>query len=237
MPTPTLVSFFSPTDILGLGGSFVPQSNAPSASKKRAQGLLENGDEGISKTHGGETKLVSVYEYQSEAGNIALPKIGSILTSRHIDSIDVEYTPTGWPKITVNSHQHDANPHTAANEFTSCVVLPAQFGVPRTLLDTTPTTPVVIFALGADDAGIGIKSLKYSFGCTHLDEDDEVGDHLAGDNRDGVEKIDVSMTGIPAAVTIGAGWDKLASGNANANTAADTDSFSLEHHVARDVEA
>lgn len=236
MSTPTKLGFFTPTDVLTLGGSFVPQSDTPSTTLKRAQGLLANGDEGISKTFGSETKRAFLYEYQAASGVITIPHPGTIVASLHIDSVDVEYQPNGWPKITVNTHQHGSRPHTVMDaEFTPSIALPAQFGIPRTIQDLATPTAGDIFKLGTDDAGIGIKSAKYSIGCTHLDEDDEVGDHLAGENRDCVEKIDIGLTGIPASVTIGAGWDKLTDGTGSSNTAADTATISLEHHVLRDV--
>ena len=234
----TVLGFFKPTDVLSLGGSFIPQSDTPSTTLKRAQGLLANGDEGVSKTYGSETKRVVVYEYQSPSGTITLPKLGTIVSSLHIDSADVEYQANGWPKITVNTHQHGTNPHTTmANKYTPSITLPAQFGIPRGLLDKATPTPADVFKLSTDDAGIGVKSMKYSISCTHLDEDNEVGEHLAGENRDGVEKLDIGLTGIPATVTVGSGWDKLSDGTGKSNTAADTATISLEHHVLRDVVA
>ena len=231
----TVLGFFTPTDVLSLGGAFIPQSDTPSTTKKRAQGLLANGDEGISKTYGVDTKRTLVYEYQSATGDIALPSVGEIIAALHVDSVDVEYSPNSWPKITITCHQHAENAHTAANEYSCTVALPAQFGIPRALDDGATPTPTDIFKLGADDTGIGIKSMKYSLSCTHLDEDDEVGDHLAGENRDGVEKLDIGLTGLPASVTVAATWDNLSDGTAAGNTAADTRTISLEHHIARDA--
>jgi hypothetical protein len=231
----TVLGFFTPTDVLGLGGSFIAQSDAPVTTKKRAQGLLANGDEGISKTYGEETKRTVTYEHQNATGVITLPPVGSVMASLHIDSIDVEYQPNAWPKVSFQTHQHAVNPHTAANEYSSTIALPSQFGIPRALDDGAEPTAADIFKLGADDTGIGIKSMKYSLSCTHQDEDGETGDHLAGENRDGVEKLDIGLTGIPASVTVGADWDNLSDGTSLGNTAADARNISLEHHIARDV--
>lgn len=230
------VGFFTPTDILALGGSFVIQSDKPTSTLKRAQGLLANGDEGIRKMYGAESKRVLTYEYQSASGTITLPKVGSVISALHIDSIDVEYKPEGWPQITFNCHQHGSNPHTSGNTlnlFLGTIALPAQFGIPRSIQDTTVPTAVDIFKLALGDASIGVKSVKYTLSCTHLDEDIS-GEHLAGDNRDGVEKLDIGLTGIPGtAPTIGANWDQPDNGTDKGNTKADESSISLEHHIAR----
>jgi hypothetical protein len=231
----TNLGFFSPTDVLSLGGSFIPQSDMPVTTLKRAQGLKANGDEGINVTYGTDTKRTIVYEHQAASGYITPPLVGDVVASLHIDSVEIEYSPTSWPKITITCHNHAVKAHTAENEFTATVKLPAQFGIPRALTDTATPTPADIFKLGTDDSTIGIKSMKYSLSCTHLDEDGETGDHLAGENRDGVEKLDIGLTGIPASVTVGATWAKLSDGTAKANTAADTQTISLEHHIARTV--
>jgi len=231
----TVVGFFTPTDILSLGGSFIVQSCKPVDGLQRAQGLLANGDEGIKKTFGGRTDMQIVYEYQSETGNITLPVAGDVLGTYHIDRVRLEYRANAWPLITITCHKHAAATHTTANEFTCTAVFPAQFGIPRNIDDTTPTTPLEVFALGADDSGIGIKSMAYELSCVHLDEDGETGAHLVGENRDGIEKLDITLLGIPATVTHTAGWDELSDGTDKTNTSADGRSLSYEHHIARDA--
>jgi len=234
----SVVGFFTPTDVLTLGAPFIAQSDKPITSLKRAQGLLPNGDEGISKTYGSEIKRVLEYEYQSANGVITLPLAGSVIAALHIDSIDVNYQPNGWPKISFNCHQHGSNPHTSVNtlnKFACSLALPAQFGIPRNIQDLEAPAPVDIFKLAIADAAIGVKSLKYSLKCNHLDEDIS-GEHLCGENRDGVETLDVGLTGIPGtAPTIGATWDDLDAGTDKANTKADEASYKLEHHIARFV--
>lgn len=229
----TILGFFSPTDILSLGGNFIVQSCTPSDTLQRAQGLLGNGDEGITKTYGGKTDLTVVYEYQSEAGNITLPKVGEVKATYHVDRVRLEYRANAWPLITITCHKHAAATHTAANQFAASVTFPAQFGIPRSLTDTTSPTPVDLWKMGADDAGIGVKSMSYECSCTHLDEDGETSAHLAGQNRDGVEKLDVGLTGIPASITVLAGWANLSNGTSKGNTAADTQTMSYERHALR----
>jgi len=231
----TVVNFFNPSDILSLGGSFIVQSVTPTDTLKRAQGLLANGDEGINKTHGGKTDLTIVYEYQNESGNITLPNVGSVAGGYHIDRVRIQYRANAWPLITITCHKHAANSHTAQNEFAATIVFPAQFGIPRSLQDAATPTPNDIWKLGADDDTIGIRDMSYELSCQHQDEDGETGAQCAGENRDGVEKLDVTTTGKAASVTVGTGWAKLSDGNPTGNTAVEQQTLSYEHHVARET--
>lgn len=231
----TVVNFFNPTDLLALGGSFIVQNGTPSDSLERAQGLLANGDEGIAKTYGGKTNLQIAYEYQNETGNITLPNVGSVAGTYHIDRIRLEYRANAWPLITFTCHKHAANTHTAANEFAPTITFPAQFGIPRSLKDTATPTAADLWKMGTDDTGIGIKSMSYEIGCVHVDEPNETGAQLAGENRDGVEKLDIGLTGVPASITVKAGWDKLSDGSPKSNTAVDQQTLSYEHHLAREA--
>lgn len=220
----TVIGFFSPTDILGLGGYFIVQSVTPSVTQQRAQGALGNGDEGVNKVFGSRTDLVVVYEYQHETGNIALPRVGQIKATYHIDRVRLQYRSNAWPLITITCHKHAVATHIDCNTFATSVTLPAQFGIPRSLN---------VWALGANDAGIGIKDMTLDLSCVHQDEDGESGAHLWGENRDGLEKLDIALVGIPASSTITNTWSTLNDGTALNNTAADTQTLSYEHHVLR----
>lgn len=225
------VPFFNPTDVLSLGGDMIQQSNGIKETNQRAQGLGATGDEAANKLHGGMSQGSVVYEDHTESGNLTLPNVGKVAGGYHIDSIQVEYQPTGWPRITFNVHQHDSNPHVDAdlNTFSATVDLPCQFGIPRTL-ELASDGVTVVFANGDTDSGM--RSLSYTLSCTHVDED-ENGDHLAGENRDGVEQLQIGFTKDPDTTTIHADWDNLDDGPDKSNTAAETGSLTLEHHVSR----
>lgn len=232
------VPFFNPADVLGLyvdanGNRWIQQTNGIKDSNQRAQGLGATGDEVANKLHGGISRGAVVYECFDETGYLVLPLVGEVKGGYHIDSFQVEYQPTGWARLTVNVHQHDDNVHadTEMEEFATTVKFPAQFGIPRTLTDAA-TGLVTIFENGDTDSGM--RSLSYTLGCTHLDED-ENGDHLAGENRDGVETLQLGFTKEPDTTTIGTGWDTMEDGPDKSNTAAETASLNLEHHVAREA--
>jgi len=228
MPDPTPVPFFNPSDITGLGGDWVVQENNLALALQRTGGLGATGDEVASKTHGGKTSGTVVLECHEETGNLTLPNAGSVAGGYVLEKEELKYQPTGWPRLTLTLHQHSTNPHaTGLRESVPSLVFPAQFGIPRTVDDGK--TPVVAqFSLG--DTAAGITDLTYTLGVTHLDEDQN-GDHLAGENRDGVETLSVGFTKDPETVTGPAGWDKLNDGTTKGNTAAEKSSMAWEHHV------
>jgi hypothetical protein len=227
------VPFFSPTDVLSLGGTWAVQENSLSESNQRAQGLDAVGDEAAGQTYDNKTAGTIVYEDHSAAGGtLTLPAVGSVAGGYHIDSLSLAYNATGWPRLTVTVHKHADNSHADGdmNEYSATPVFPTGFGIPRELEDALEAS---LFSITDDDAGL--RSMTYTLGATHVDENDEAGDHLAGQTRDGVETLAVEFTKIPAVVTIAAGWDEMTDGSNKSNTAAETASMSWEHHVARDA--
>lgn len=222
------INFFNPSDVLSLSASgWVQQQNNITDSVQRAQGLGATGDEAAKKTYDGKAAGSVVYDCFTETGNLTLPKVGQIAGGYHIDSLSLVYSPNGWPRLTVNVHQHDSNSHTSGlNTFTPSLTCPAQWGVPRAL------------SISDLDTSAGVRGCTYTVGCTHEDES-ENGDHLAGENRDGVETLAYEFT--VGAAALGAefagpsGWDEMSDGSPKGNTSAETRSMQWEHHIARDA--
>lgn len=238
--------FFNPTDpltintLLTLTGSltWLIQSNTPSKKADRAAGLKANGDESAWKAHNASETRTLVYECHALTGTLKVPVVGTVTASTvwHIDSAKVDYKPAGWPTLTVQVHKHTgATSHTAAscNTYAAGIALPAMFGIPALLNDTATPTAGVDFEL--DNAVIGLKSLSYGLSCTHQDETGSTGDWLAGQNRDGVETLDVAFTGIPddTDLTLALTWHNATDGQSATNTAVDGRSLSLVRHLAR----
>jgi len=224
--TELAIPFFNPADVLSLSGDdWVQQENNITETAQRAQGLDADGNEAANKRHGVTEAGTVVYECHLETGDLTLPKVGIVVGGYHLDNFVVAYNPTGWPRLTASVHNHGANAHAAdLRTFTPTLTLPAQFGVPRTLGEES-------FALTAADCGVA--GMSYSCGCTHVDED-ENGDHIAGQNRDGDERLTWEFTGVPT-VTPKADWDEMSDGNVKSNTAAEKSSMSWEHHITHDV--
>lgn len=222
------VPFFNPSDP-GLGGDWIVQSNGIKDASQRAQGLKANGDEAAHKLFDGKAAGPVVFECHVETGNLTIPNVGSVIGGYVVERCTLRYNATGWPQLTLDVHQHDDNPHADGelNEFAATPTFPAQFGIPRSL-----TIGATSFALTDTDAGMN--SLEYSLGAVHVDES-ENGLHLAGDNRDGIETLNVGFTKDPATVTAPTGWDLLSDGPDTSNTAAERGTMAWEHHIARET--
>lgn len=238
----TVVGFFGPTDTLVPGGNWTVQDASASKSFQRFGALGDDGDEVASKLYGERRDLAQNYEDVTETGSLTLPMVGDIGGDHHLDNFTVRYTPTAFPTLALSGHKHGASAHGAcARMYALPVILPAQWGCPRTLLATREIDPEglppayhpALFTLGNDDAGIGVKSITVTMSCTHQDETGETGEQIAAENRDGVCRVEVQLLGVPAALTFPDDeWDFTSDGTPKANTAADTYSFTLEKHVA-----
>jgi len=228
------IGFFDPDDVLGLSGDgWVQQENNIATTHQRAQGLSAIGDEAAKHVHGELASGSVVYECHAETGNLTLPNAGAVLGASEgvdgylVDNCQLVYSPTGYPRLTLNVHQHGENPHADEDmrQFTPSLTCPAQYGVPRTL--------------GISNLGdvCGVRGCTYTWGVTHVDED-ENGDHLAGQSRDGVETLAYEFTGHDhgegdtPAFADPSGWDEMNDGATKGNTAADTSSLAWEKHAA-----
>lgn len=240
------VSFFAPADpllintLLSLTGDamWIHQTNAPAKSSDRAQGLKANGDEAAWRAHNVKGSGSVVYKCFLATGALTIPAAGIVTNTNHVDSVKLGYDPVGWPTLTVAYHKHlGAATHLATggavcNSFATTLAFPAGFGIPSSLVDLTPVTPVVQFEIAS--AAVGMKALEYTLSCTHVDESAN-GDWLAGDNRDGVEQIDAETTGVPddGDVDVDATWHNANDGQSEGNTSANSRKLSYSRHVAR----
>lgn len=230
--------FFTPEDSFGGFVGWVIQTGGnPSLQTGRASELGNKGDEIAFEGFDAKTSVSCVYGPTVYTGNLTLPKIGLIKNGFHIDSVSVSYNQQGFPAMTVTGHRHDAgSADTDCRTYTGTVVLPARkIGVPSAIQDNA-SVPVDVFKL-EDDAEVGMKGLTYTLSCTHVDEPDGDGGHLAGDNHDGVEKIDIEMSGeaLSDEYIVGQGWFVEANAMANqGNTSKTTRSLSIVKHISAD---
>lgn len=236
-------TFFTPTDPIEINtlldleegdAQWIFQSATPETQSDRASGLATNGDEAAWKAYNAKKSVTAVYKCFALSGNLKLPDVGVVASTFHIDSVKLDYDPAGYPTLNVSMHKHTgATTHatSSCNSFATDIVFPAQFGIPSTLFDNTIET----FAL--DAAGIGMRSLSFGLGCTHVDELGGTGDWLAGDNHDGVETLDIEFTGAPddEDFTFDSTWHKGSDGTPESNTSVNTRKVSLTRHIARSV--
>ncbi len=237
------VKFFSPdATAFGTLADWELQSGAnPSVSRQRAQALKADGDELAAVQYGARIALSANYVAKTTTGTtLSVPKAGTVSGGAHVDSVSVSYSQTGFPTLSVEGHRHAtvagvAASHETCRTYSPSIVLPPRtIGVPSSIkgLDGKP-----VFTKPDD---VGMRSLNYRLAVTHVDEDDGDGNHLAAENRDGVETLEIEFTGEVdvSELAIADGWMLPESSSVSqSNTAATTTSVTLVHHVAMDSEA
>lgn len=222
------IKFFYPDDPLSLAG-WELQSNTPNSSRERSQGLKNSGDEKRGVTYNTKSTFTLVYKNFEASGDLALPKVGSVVNGHHIDSISLALKNTSDPELSVTTHKHeDGENHAAGScrEYTPSITFKAGWGIQRDGIG---------FTLAAEDVAVGIQSVDYGLSVTHLDELGDQGVWLAGENRDGVETFSLALLGTGATITMPTDaehpWGLVSQSGGETNEAADTETFEFEHHI------
>lgn len=238
----TPVTFFDPSSPFGaLTGWEVQSGGDPTKTKQRAQELNSTGDELAAQEYDKRSTVSATYEPTVWSGesDLLIPVVGEVREGYHIDSIALSFTQTKVPVLTVSGHKHDdGKGHTvlSCRTYTPTPVFPVQgIGVPSELKDVAN---VSIFALEAL-ATVGLRSLNYSLAVTHEDELDGSGAHLAGENRDGVESLEIEFTGgavLGTDFTLDSNWFVATETPSQSNTAVKTKTFSASQHIVKDAE-
>jgi len=222
MPTP--VGFFSPADVLGLGGYNVIQRVSAVVDMRRSSAVRDNGDEANFKTFAGKLSVLAVYDYEYESGNISLLSAGAVSRGYHVDVAKLEYRPNAWPRLSYTLHKHASNNHSSCYSFAPTPTFPAQFGIPRSLN---------VWNMGAADTTIGLRAMIYTITCKHMDEEGEDGSQLVGENNDGIEVLEIELTGVPASLSIASGWVAMQNGIDRAAVSVDRQVLRYERHRTR----
>lgn len=218
------ITYFAPEDPLSLAGWEV-QSNQPSASSDRASQLGSDGDECGYDLYNNTISKTLEYGSCASSGQLILPDAGETKNGEMIDGFTLSFSNTDKPKLSVNTHKHSPTTHTdgSTRKYKPSITFDAGFGIPREGMG---------FTLDVGDIGVGIQSVEYSLNVTHVDDQGDLGDWIAGDNHDGVETFSITIVGSGATITPpGEGWGLISqSGGAN-NEGADTETFEYERHV------
>jgi hypothetical protein len=220
------IKFFSVDNVFGTQTGWTQNTGSnPNITEERANALGATGDEIAWQAHGKKEAYSATFVSTALTGNLAIPKVGTVVSGVHIDSVSVAYTAVGYPILTLNGHKHLAGEvDTGCKEYQASITLPAQFGVPSTITDA--------FTLEAE-AEVGMRGMTYTLTCTHVEEMDADGGLLGSDNHDGVETLAIELTGEadPAEYTIDADWHEGSANRSQANTSATTKSLTLTKHI------
>ncbi len=221
------LEFFGPVDPFGLTSWEIQNGPNPSTEYQRASALGSDGDEIAFTQYGGKSSGTCEYVAKVATGTLTIPNVGSVKNGWHIDSVQVSYSQTEWPKLSISCHKHVSGVEdSACREYAPSLTFPARLiGVPTSLGDafsvTTGTT-------------VGLRSIQYQLQCNHVEVENNEGGNLAGDNYDGTETLSVEFTGSvePTAWTLGEKWTADTVAKSQSNTEATTTSLSATHHIA-----
>lgn len=226
------VKFFDTTDPFGLADWEVQTGPNPNLTKQRASALNRFGNEFARAQYGAQEACSFTYVAKKFTGTLTVPNVGLVSGGYHLDNWSVSYSQTGYPTLTLSCHRHiDGTEDSNCRQYAPTFSVPARaIGVPTSISGKTEGT---VFAL-ADSATVGIRSMTLSVALNHVDEMDNEGGHLAGDNYDGSETISVDFTGDidSSDYTLHAEWTDDSLNKSNGNTTATTSSLTASHHVA-----
>lgn len=214
----------SASDVLGLGGNWIPQNSQISTDFSYAEMLKSNGDYQKWSDTFDEIATVNIpYRFNADAGlGAGLPNIGSIHNGYHIDGYTIDTTHNEYPMVTFSAHQHGVNPHIDDR---------VEYALPAGLI------ALALGSLGAYDwAGLAAdevcgQSSTLTMSLNHIDENCD-SDHWTGQNVQGVVECTVNYIGNITSFTV-AGYTVTNYTINDSNEAFDTSSITFSDYLTR----
>jgi hypothetical protein len=175
------------------GLELIDDNDSESVDRKRQLG--STGQEIAKKMANTMKKFTSVYAVKSDTNGIAALILGSLMNSRLVTKIQID-TDNGDEanKVTIDGHQHAVNPHADDRFQVAIGVTCNAFGAHDFLGGT------------AGDAASPSNG-TITFECQHNDKPDKDGDHLVGENYDGMVTASTTWEGVPTTPADAAIWD------------------------------
>lgn len=214
--------FFDAVDPFGMTG-WEPQNGGDAGDQtvQTAVALNKNGDCFAKQEYDAKSEISCTYK--GNVSGLALPAVGELKNGYHIDSYTVTWTQNDFCQLVVNGHKHiGGKPDKDCRTYVGSIQTAGGFGCPDALGP---------FELSAD-AEIGVRTFTYTVQANHVDELQGNGTHLAGDNYDGTEQLNVELTGEYGGFTSKDGWTVDTKSKARSNTGATTSSATYTKHIA-----
>lgn len=174
-----------------------PQQPSKDVTFDRATAADANGDEAVSKLSNGRTEYSTPFQASVTGSAPTVPaNIGAVLNSGAavLLSIDIGTTRNAFATMTLAGHQHADNPHAdTLRQVAHGITLADGYGAKD-------------FLGGTAGSNAAVQSGSISIKVEHVDETDESGDHLVGNNYGGMLEATTVWTGVPSATSDGS-WD------------------------------
>lgn len=231
----TKINFFNPVDVFALlasGWDVQTDQYTNADSFEEVVGLKADGNFKANDVFNNVKEGQVTYKAFAATGNLTLPVLGTVTAGGVLlRQFGVEYTAKDFPTLTAAAHKSVTGAaHGTYRKYTPTVVLPAGRGVPRALVDTATPTAGDVFKLGTDDAGIGMLRMSYSLNAEFISPD--TAEFVAGEFANAYEEITVTMTGVPASITIGADWEYVGKDGERGNQTAEGFSITIRKRIA-----
>jgi hypothetical protein len=207
MAEPTIQFALVTADGFGAITGWNKQDANADAAKDRAASLSEIGNETASKVTNETTKVTSNYKAAAAGSAPALPTtIGALVNSLILESVSIDTKAQDFAGMALSGHNHTTNAHadTLLQAALSAYTLDDGFGVTDFLEGTA-----------GDNASAQSGSLQISL--QHVDEVDEGGDHLIGNNYNCTVTATTEWCGVPTTAAA-AGWDNVSVKTVTGNT-------------------
>lgn len=232
------VQFFAPACDITVDSHWKFQDGgAKETTRERASELGADGDEVAHATHGARSTTSFIFIHDGDGDALVFPNPGTVSGGWHIDDFSVVWSRDAIaPKMTVNCHKHESGTNHSSGScrtYTPSLVAiaPQTFGCPSAFSGGTGKNGFTL----AQGAVVDLRDATYTVKCSHVDEANRTGGELAGNNYDGVETLEVNLTGEATSDDWTSDWDRVSDGVTPSNTGATATKLSFEHHLAHDT--
>jgi hypothetical protein len=208
------------SDVLGLGGSFIPQSSTTTTNQEWARMTAADGKWlKWSNEFNDMTEVSVTYKFNAIIGlPAALPNLGAVSNGYLITEIGIESTYNDWPTITFTAHNHGTNAHIDDRN---------KWDLSTELATATGAFGSYDWAGKAAGAVCATRS-TITASLNHVDAECSGGDHWTGQSIQAQLSATVEYVGAPLASTTVTGWNTASFAYDDSNENFDTSTITIE---------
>lgn len=217
-------------DHFDLGSNWIPQNSTVTNSQDHAEMVKANGDyQKFSSVFNVMTSYTVEYKWNADTGlGAALPHVGSVENTIHIDSITINTVYNDYPTITISGHNHAENAHTDNR---------TEYAPYSSIVSALNGTVGAVDFFGKASTTVCATESSYTLSCTHVDVECGTGNHFVGNNVLGIEEASVTYVGdswTPRTSPTVSGWTVTSAETTDSNQEFDTSVITATKLVTRE---
>jgi len=209
------------SDILDLGGTWIPQSVTDGTNQEWARMTDADGKWlKWSNEFNDINEISAVYKFNAITGlPAALPLLGDVRNGYLVTGIEIESVYNDWPTVTFTAHNHGTNGHVTGESLNT-------WDLSTDLATATGAFGTYDWAgLAAEEVCAQRSTISASF--SHLDAECAGGDHWVGQNIQAQLSATVEYIGHIGSTTV-ANWNTASYNYSDANEDFDHSSITIE---------